>query len=141
MRRRVLEIVAARPGISVREIARRAETTWPNAKYHVMRLEQAGLVGTRLVGRQRVVFALDQALEGVIEARALLAEPTARRIALYVIDHPGGSIADVIRATGDSQRVVYYHLKRFIEAGLVEHSNEARYRGIRPTPLLFRAMV
>jgi len=141
MRRKIYEAIVTRPGISIRDLARRVGTTWPNAKYHVIRLETAKLVETRTVGRLRVTFASGEAYEGLVEARAMLAEPTARRIAIYVVEHPGESLAQIMKGTGGSQRVIYYHLKRLIDAGLVEHSNAARYRGIEPTPLLLRALV
>jgi len=139
-RRRVLELIEARPGISIREIARRLETTWPNAKYHASRLQASGQINTRVLGRHRVCFPTSIADSMVVEARALLAEPTARRVAVFVTHHPGGGVQDVVRGTQLSQRVVYYHLKRLLEAGLVEHSNESRYGGLRPSATLFHAL-
>lgn len=142
VRRKMLDIIMAERGITVRDLARRAGTTWPNAKYHVVRLENAGLVRSIVLGRRRLVFSADDMTGAdVAEARMLLAQPSARRIAAFLVDHPGVGLAELLAGTGLSQRAVYYHLKKFLDAGLVEHSNEARYRGLRPTPLLYRALL
>lgn len=139
--RRIYELVAARPGISIRTLARLTSTTWPNAKYHVLRLESAGLVASRVVGRRRVCYVADDASAEVVEARGILAEPAARALAIHIAEHPGQSLAQIVAETGVSQRAAYHHLKRFMDRGLVMHSDEARYRGLVATALLYNALV
>lgn len=140
MRRRAYEAIAAKPGLSVRALARKLDTTWPNAKYHVLRLERAGLVASRIVGRRRICYVADEHSDEVIEARGILAEPTAQALAAYIAANPGRSLAEIVTQTRVSQRVAYHHLKRFIERGLVAHSDEARYRGLVPTAVLYNAL-
>ena len=141
VRLNVYRLIVSKPGISLREIAETLGTTWGNVKYHTMRLEAAGLVGTRVAGRRRLCFPRSRAEDALVEARAILREPTARRIALYLVDHPGASIARVIAETGESQRVVYYHVKRFVEAGLVTPSDGGTYRALVPTGELYSALL
>ena len=132
-------LVLSKPGISLQELSRRLDTTWGSAKYHSVRLEAAGLIGTRVVGRHRVCFPVDASDEDLVDARGILAEPTARLIAGYILEHPGASIARVIADTRESQRVVYYHVKRFAETGLVDVGTRRGYRGLHPTAKLHAA--
>ena len=140
IRRQILDLIASRPGSSIRALARLTSTTWPNVKYHVLRLEGAGLVSTRLVGRRRVCFVADDASPDLVEARGILAEPTARALALHIAAHPGQSLARIVAEVGVSERVAYYHLKRFLDHGLVEHAPDARYRGLVATATLYHAL-
>lgn len=132
--------IRARPGITIRELARKAGTTWPNAKYHAVRLEMAGIIGTRAVGRHRVCFPVSGFDEDLLKARAMLEEPTARKIALYLVEHQGIDRRQVMEGTQTSQRVAYYHLKRFLDMRLLEHANDELYGGLRPTTLLYNAL-
>lgn len=132
--------IVKRPGISLHELARRAGVTWANARYHTLRLEAAGLIRTRVVGRRRLCFLQEEGQEDLVEARALLDEPTARLLAVYFVDHPGASIVRAIRETGMSQRAVYHHVKRFVEAGLLAKADDRSYRGLVPTSRLYSAL-
>ena len=136
----LLRLVLASPGISLRDASRRLQMNWASVKYHAMRLESAGLIHSRTVGRHRICYPSNGTDDEIVEARGILSEGTARRIAAFIVEHPGTRISDVIRGTGESQRVVYYHLKRLVEAGLVSMGERARYRGLIATPKMYAAI-
>lgn len=136
----IYQQIVKRPGISLHELARRAGVAWANARYHTLRLESAGLVRTRVVGRRRLCFLHEEGDEDLLDARALLDEPAARAVAAYFVANPGVSIARAIQDTGMSQRAVYHHVKRFVEAGLLAKAEDGSYRGLAPTARLYSAL-
>ena len=136
----LLRLILARPGISLREASRQLQMNWATVTYHAMRLESAGLIQSRTVGRHRICYPMGNADEGLVEARGILSEATARRIAAFIVEHPGTRISEVIRGTGESQRVVYYHLKRLVDAGLLSMSERGRYRGLVATSKMYAAI-
>ena len=140
-RMRLFRIVSANPGLTLRQLATRAGATWGTTKYHVMRLEAAGLVTTVAVAGKRVCLPADAALGAPVQARAMLAEPTARMIAIFLVAHPGTSIARIIEGTGLSKRAAYYHVKKLIEHGLARLEPGFGYRRLHPTPALYDALV
>lgn len=136
----LLRLIMTTPGISLREASRKLEVNWATVKYHAMRLETAGLIESRTVGRHRICYPTGATDDEMVEARGILSEATARRIAAFIIEHPGTRISEVIQGTGESQRVVYYHLKRLVDSGLVSLGERGRYCGLLPTSKLYAAI-
>lgn len=128
-RMRILQVVYERPGISLTELAQRASMTWGQLNYHLGRLEQAGLVHSTKAGRHRLVFP-EKAPEEAPEDRALLLEKTARLLALLIVENPRVSVTDLVHMSGETPRVVYYHVKKLLEAGLVTSSSARHLRGL-----------
>lgn len=134
-RRRVFELIAKRPGISMSELARAADLHWTSAALHVEHLERAGLVRTARVGRLRVLQRTDH-LQESISGAAILGEPSCRRVAMAVAHSPDARVWELASLAGMSDRATYHHLKRLVEAGLVSTRKRGGYRGIEATPLL-----
>ena len=128
-RLRILQIVYERPGVSVTELAQRLEMTWGQLNYHLTRLASAGLLHTVKAGRHRLVFPEKEPAE-TPEDRALLLERTARALALLIVDNPQVTVTDLVRLSGETPRVVYYHVKRLLDAGLVTSSSGIHHRGL-----------
>ena len=128
-RLRILQIVYERPGVSVTEVAQRLEMTWGQLNYHLSRLSSAGLLHTVKAGRHRLVFPEKEPAEAP-EDRALVLERTARALALLIVDNPQVTVTDLVRLSGASPRVVYYHVKKLLEAGLVTSASGIHHRGL-----------
>lgn len=141
VRLRILIIIQDKPGITLREIATRIQLSWATTKYHVLRLETAGHVRTVAIGGRRVCLPREGDGPLVVAGRALLAEPSARRIAAFLAAHPGAGVGRVIEETGFSQRVVYHHVKRLVDHGLARPEPGYGYRRLHPTPALYEALV
>ncbi|HEX2021898.1 MAG TPA: helix-turn-helix domain-containing protein, partial [Candidatus Thermoplasmatota archaeon] len=132
-RRRLWETARARPGLSLRDLARAAGVSRTTAQYHAGVLARFGfltLAKERDDARTVRVFALSDDPEGRDPrsralAIALTREP-ARRLARALLD--GGpatapaptSLADVARRTGLSKPTALRHLRALGRAGVVE---------------------
>jgi DNA-binding transcriptional ArsR family regulator len=139
-RRRILDLIRTRPGVSVSELARLAGMYWTSAAAHVEQLRQAGLVRAVRVGRRRVLFS-SQILEAeAADAPGILGEPSCRRVAVAIAAHPRQRVWELCESTGMSERAVYHHVKRLVAAGLVATSKTGAYRGLEATPRLLACL-
>lgn len=141
VRVRILQIVQDKPGITVRQVATRVQLSWATVKYHVARLEAAGYLRTVSVGGRRVCLPGHSHEPLVVAGRAVLSEPTARRIGVFLAANPGAGVGRIIEETGFSQRVVYHHVKRLVDHGLARTEPGYGYRRLHPTLALFEALV
>lgn len=137
LRLQVYHLVLKHPGIAVRELARRAGMTLGGLTHHLQILAAADLVDTRRAGRRRLVYPHPAPLDESPDDRALLQEETSRRLALTIVEHPHLTVAALVQHTGLSQRVVYYHAKRLLDAGLVSRGSPIDPRGLVATPKLY----
>jgi DNA-binding transcriptional ArsR family regulator len=128
-RLRIIQIVYDRPGVSVTELANSVEMSWGQLSYHLGRLADAGLLHTVKAGRHRLVFP-DKEPGETPEDRAMILERTARALALLIVDNPHVRATDLVRLSGESPRVVYYHVKRLLDSGLVSSSSGIHHRGL-----------
>lgn len=135
-RLRVFEAIRDEPGITVSKIAREVGLYWSTVALHVERLTRAGLVRSTRVGRRRVLFSSTEANGESAVQRGLLAEDACRRVAVAVVEHPRTPIFELSHRTGISERALYHHVKRLVEAELLSTSKERFYRGLEPTPRL-----
>lgn len=135
-REAVHRAILAHPGSSVSEIARRVDMFWTSVALHVAHLERAGLVRAIRAGRRRVVFPRTPlALEGGPDL-ALLSEPSCLAVARAIVAHPDRRVWEIGEITSMSERAVYHHVKRLIDAGLVGKRGTSAFRGLRPTDRL-----
>ena len=132
-------LLAAReaPGIPVGELVKRLGLGSGTIHYHLERLAEQKLIRTVVAGRRRLVFPLDRDGEAR-DARALslVRGRTSRLVAEAILAQPGCSIVEVVEATGESARAVYYHVKLLKSAGLVLSASSKRYRALQPAPHL-----
>lgn len=134
-RMKILHIVFERPGVSVTELADRLAMSWGQINYHLGRLEDAGLLHTTKAGRHRLVFPHGESPE-TPEDRALVLEKTARSLALLIVENPRLSVTDLVARSGETPRVVYYHVKKLLDSGLVTSSSGIHHRGLVASPRL-----
>lgn len=139
-RRRVYDLVLAEPGISVSELARRADMYWTSAALHAAALERAGLVQSVLVGRRRSIFPVENRSALGTPAAALLSEPACRRVAEGIVRYPDLRVWELCDILQMSERAVYHHVKRLVNAGLVSSTRPGMYRGLRALPALERLL-
>lgn len=138
-RMRIVQRVLDRPGSSMSELSDALSMSWTQLHYHVTRLEHAGVVRTAKAGRRRLVFPALEADEAP-DDRALVMERTARALAMLIAENPRCSVNDLVRLSEETPRVVYYHVKRLLESGLVTSSSTTRHRGLAATPRLLRLL-
>jgi predicted transcriptional regulator len=97
--------------------------------YHLTRLEFADLIVRHKLGRQVRYFPAGVAVDPADDDLALLQTPAARRIAGILVEHPGIGLAALVETSGLTPRVVYHHLKRFKDAGLLVTASR-KYAGL-----------
>lgn len=137
----LLRIVADNPGIPLNKVRSKLPLGWGTLYHHVRRLEKTGAIETVAVGRRRLLYIPGVSADEELAAQALVEGATARAIAEAVWRRPGTSFKELVEATGASERVAYYHIKRLMDARLVESSSTTRHYGLRPSPLLIRCLL
>ena len=132
---RLLDSIRRHPGWPVGHITQDAGLPSGTVHYHLRNLEAAGAIKTIVSGRRRLVFTAEDAaeLERDPHAMALLQGTKARAVAVTLAEHGPMSIAELVERLGGSPRVVYYHVKRLRDVGLVSSQMPTRYRGVAAT--------
>lgn len=135
--RRVYDAIEREPGLSVSALARRLGMYWTSVALQVGHLARAGLVRSVRSGRRRVLFTA-HALDSMADARGLilLAEPACLRVARAIAAVPDQRIYELVERIPMSERALYHHVKRLVEAELVLSSKQGGYRGLRASPRL-----
>jgi predicted transcriptional regulator len=137
LRRQIVELVRENPGIPIGELRKRLPVGWGTLYHHLIKLERSGLLRAAVSGRRRLLYPGDAGpLGNDPDARSILRGRTAQRLARAIVARPGRSVADIVDEMAESPRVIYYHLKRMLDAGLVTSSSETRYCSLTPTPRL-----
>ena len=133
----VLRAIEAQPGVPIQQIAKQLSLPLGTVRHYIERLEKDGLIRTLRAGRRRIAFASSAGVDEYPEDRAFLQEESSLRIVAVILARQPCGIMDIVEASGLSQRVVYYHAKRLLEAGLITRSSTSHYHGLRATARLF----
>lgn len=138
MRRLLLEAVFAHPGRSLTEIRSDLGIGWASLYEHVRALEGALLIDIVVAGRRRLVFphvrgrAPLRAVDAIVAVKA----PAARRLAEEIASRPGQDVLQLSDSTGETPRVVYYHVRRMMLGGLIQSRGGGRMKNLHPTERL-----
>lgn len=135
-RRRLHDRVQTFPGLHLAELARGLEMDPNHAKYHLDRLERAGLVASRHEGGFLLYFPKEETslgLRDVVGAQdkavlAALRRPVPLHIALLLLDRGRTTHAQLLEDVGVAHGTLHYHLKRMEDAGILTSVKEGRER-------------
>lgn len=137
----VLEMIQQEPGIPLGELLKRLPLGWGTLYHHVRKLSQAGTIQICAAGRRRLLYPADYHVQtGAAMGGGLLRGKTARRVAEVVVARPGCNAIEISEEMGESHRVVYYHVKRLLSAGLIAATDVDGSRRLTPEPLLLRLL-
>lgn len=139
LRQQIVRIVHEQPGIPLGVLLQRVPVGWGTLYHHIHKLSSAGLIQARTAGRRRLLYPpgedpLAAAGDSIIRGA------TARRIAKAILDAPDSSIPQLAERLGESHRVVYYHVKRLLEAGLVTSTSRTRHKDLVASPRLAKLL-
>jgi predicted transcriptional regulator len=136
-RRTILSLLEKRPAIPLAELREQLPLGWSTVWHHLRALIESGHIRLVPAGKRKIVVRVSAELSNE-EARglAVLRGASARRIAMYIHDHPEAEIRQIASVLTLSKRVVYYHVKQLHAAKLVLSTSPTRYFGLRPAPLL-----
>ena len=135
MRRRFVALVAAYPGLHVREAARQLGTSTALVEYHLGLLLEAGLVEAKRDERYVRVYPVTGPRPTDEERRllALLREKLPLRVTLFLLDRgepaKHGEIAD---ALGLGKSKLSFHLRKLEAAGLVAKAADGQFEAVDP---------
>lgn len=126
-RRAVFEAVVNHPGLSIQEVARRAEISHSTAAYHLDRLASAGLVVATGDGN-KVRYYRNGGRFSEQERKLLpcLENAETVRVLETVLHRPWTYRAEVAQALGVTATTVNWHLKRLFGAGMLSEAREGR---------------
>jgi len=135
-RAELLNLVRERPGVHLREVARRMTMTTTNAGYHLRVLERHGLVRSeRLNGKRVYMPAGGKDANQRNVALALLRRDSRAQVAVALQERPGINQLGLAQKTGQHQGAVGWHLHRLMEAGVVSEERTPRECRYHLTPL------
>lgn len=126
-RRRFYEIVRRSPGISGREIQRRAGTARGETVYHLDRLVDAGLVHREISSHQDHHFAATVPV-GERTLLRLATSPSARRILVAMLERPHATAEELRGRAGLSPARFSVHMRRLLDTGMVESGRREKRR-------------
>lgn len=128
-RRRIFDVVRARPGQSIAEISAAVGVSHSTASYHLDRLLEFNLLAATPDGNKTRFFVNGGAYTEE-ERRVLTALSNAetRRLLATVVANPGCYRAELTTRLGVSSPTVNWHLARLLQAGLVREEHRGRNR-------------
>lgn len=117
----LLEAVAARPGITLTQLADHFGRKPSTIMWHATKLAKADLLRHERLRKVRVFYLVagGTQLRNAILARSQLDNALARRIHEMVSQRPGITFPDLCAALVHNASVLRWHLRRLVEAGLV----------------------
>jgi len=134
-RQRILAVVHQYPGLHLREIQRRAETSAALCEYHLNVLEGWGLVTSSESGGYRRFFPARKPLRPLTredkEVLAVIRQEVPLGIILYLIERPIALHKELLDVVPVTKSTLTYHLKNLIEAGIVERTSPPEGKGFR----------
>lgn len=137
----LLRLVQDEPGITITRLRERAGIGWGPLYEELQRLEDAGLLRTVRIGARRLVVPADaQEAHAMLQARVVLSNPSARRVAHAIARGEARSTDALVRALGLAPRAVRRHVARLLEHGLATSVSASRHEGLRATPALLKAL-
>ena len=137
LRQQIVDIVKARPGVSVGDIMDELQVGWGTLYHHLTKLSRNKMIQTSVVGRRRLVYPVSPDSDPTADKHmAMLRGKTARRVAEAVLAQPNIPIQELTVLLDESPRVVYYHVKRLLDAGLILSDSKTRHTGLQPAPQL-----
>ena len=143
-RQTMLRLVQACPGLTVRALQARLSYQWSSFYLHLRRLVDAGHIRVETDPQDARIRRIFPVTEGVASMPAPPRPPVLKGLSLelarLVVAQPGLDFPELTALLGTPSRNVHYHLKRLCELGLVTSGSTTRYRDLRPTPALLRAI-
>lgn len=119
VRRRIVDLVTAQPGIHPQGLVRQLSLTRGAVEHHLRILEKAGHVRGKPVQGRMCYFAAGKVDVRVQPAAAVLRAPLARNILETALGEPGLSLTDLTSRLGCSYGAMLYHVDRLEDSGMV----------------------
>ena len=135
VRNDLYEVVTKRPGIHFQEIARHLDKGRGTTEHHLRKLVQAGLLVEKADSGFTCYFPKGAVDRKLMAAAPVLKTAGARNVLAAVHASPGAVAADLSARLGMPTSTVNYHLKKLVNAGLVDTTRQGRSLALHATTL------
>lgn len=127
-RKKIYELISSSPGLHKREIARELNMSLSTVDYHLHYMEKKRLLSVKHDGKYKRYFVADTAQTAAEDKRImpLLRQETPRRIILFLLQHPESIHKDVCHHVKKAPSTVSFHIKKLVEAGIVEEISRGK---------------
>ena len=130
-RRRIYDYLRERPGIHLRKMQRELGMALGTLEYHLYRLERAGMVAVRRLGRFKAYYP-----EGMVDLRDkdllyFLRQEMPRRIAMASVERPGVTFQELAAWVPISPSTLSFHLQKLTKAGILVSDKLGREKTYR----------
>jgi DNA-binding transcriptional ArsR family regulator len=120
--RRLVEVVAARPGLTKSDLCRELDLAWGTVSYHIRVLGEQGLLALMRDGRQLRLYP-PGTRRREMRWLAVLSDEVPELIARSLMQGPG-RLVEIARRVGRSRTLVRHHMTSLGEAGVVDKDGQ-----------------
>lgn len=134
-RRRILDTIKANPGIKISHVCKETGAGWGTVKHHLHLLEKNGLVVSRSLGRDRLLFTADIP-DAEQRAQEALRQGRAESLATAIATNPGASQKELCADVRMTRKIIRRYVELLTRAGLIKEQRENRFQRYYPSPEL-----
>lgn len=128
LRSTIFETIRTNPGIHVSALSRAVDAGWGTTVHHLRKLQEKEMVAVRLVNNQKCFFENGGSYgRSTWEQISELKNPTAQRVARFVLDHPLQPLTGVSDALQISPSLVSHHVSKMVKAGILQKVRDGRF--------------
>jgi DNA-binding transcriptional ArsR family regulator len=139
-RKKILDAVAASPGIHFQEIARRTGLALGTLRHHLRVLTESGKLTAVAQGGYRSFFLSRGTSRDVLATAGVLKAPAARTMLHGIVKAGHLSMGEVATLAGLRPATATHHVERLEAAGLVRRQRSGRTIEVHPTPAALLAV-
>jgi DNA-binding transcriptional ArsR family regulator len=134
LRKRMFELVEARPGITATRLRDLLDVSWDGYHLAAHDLEAMGLLKVRAAGRRTLYYACTTPgrVQEDAPRLAVLLVPMRAKIARTIRDEPGLEAGHLPEKVDARRFAVYRHLTALARAGLITREPEAGWTNLKP---------
>ncbi len=130
-RRELATAIREGEGVSTPQAADRVDLSLSTVRYHLRRLEEAGVVCSREAGGTLYWFPAGQA-QATLDKQAVLSIGRTRDVFEAIREAPGTGLRQLAERLDAYPSLVHPVVDRLVEAGLVERERHGRTVSLRP---------
>lgn len=135
IRRQMVGLIHERPGLKISRVCEATGAGWGTIQHHLHLLKKAGLIVSRSIGRDCLLFSSDFPAAELPVAEALR-RGRAERLATAIAQNPGASQKDLCARVQMTRKIIRRYVELLQAAGLVTERRDARFQRYYPDPRL-----
>lgn len=125
---KILEYIRSNPGCHLRQLKKELGLSMGTVQYHLNQLEKTGKIISERFNLYRYYYISGLFKENERNILKILNQETSRRILLFLLERKNPTQTDIVKYLGIAPASVSWHVKRFLELGIIFESREGKYR-------------